>query len=147
MATIEESIVIGRPREDIRTFMRDPEKQPMWQSNMVEFKKLDEGEPKKGTRYLGVTRVAGRTVEWTAEISDWDDVEFYDLQSIESPMGWHLRFDFEEVPDGTRVTMHQDMDPFAGFFGKLAEPLVTRMYSRDVKGNLEKLKDILESDM
>ena len=54
---------------------------------------------------------------------------------------------FEEVPDGTRVTMHQDMDPFAGFFGKLADPLVTRMYSRDVKGNLEKLKDILESDM
>jgi hypothetical protein len=113
---------------------------------MIEFKKLDEGEPKKGTRYLGVTRVAGRRVEWTAEISEWDDVEFYDLQAIESPVGWHLRFEFDEVPGGTHVTMHQDMDPFAGFFGKLADPLVTRMYSRDVKSNLEALKYILESE-
>jgi len=147
MATIEESIVIGRSREDIRTFLRDPGNQPVWQSNMDKFAKLDEGDPKKGTRYLGISRVAGRRVEWTAEISEWDDVEFYELRAIESPVGWTLRFDFEEVADGTRVTMHQELAPFERYFGKLADPLVTRMYSRDVKGNLEKLKDILESEL
>jgi hypothetical protein len=31
-----------------------------------------------------------------------------------------------------------------GFFGKLADPLVTRMYAKDVKSNLEKLKDLVE---
>jgi uncharacterized membrane protein len=146
MATIDESVVIERPREDVRAFMRDPQNQPMWQANMLEFTKLDEGDPRKGTRYLGVTKVAGRKVEWTAEISEWDEVDFYEMQAIASPVGWHLRFGFDEVPNGTRVTMHQELDPFAGFFGKLADPLVTRMYSRDVKGNLETLKDILESE-
>lgn len=145
MATIEESIVIGMPREDIRTYLRDPAHQPVWQSNMDKFAQLDEGDPKKGTRYLGVSRVAGRRVEWIAEISEWDDVEFYEMRAIESPVGWTLRFSFDQVPDGTRVTMHQELAPFEGFFGKMADPLVTRMYSRDVKGNLEKLKDILES--
>lgn len=145
MATIEESVVINRSREDIRAFMRDPGNQPVWQSNMDQLTKLDEGEPKKGTRYLGVVRVAGRRMEWTAEISEWDDLDFYEMRATESPVGWTLRFDFDEVPDGTRMTMHQEVAPFGGFFGKLADPVVTRMYSRDVKSNLEKLKDILEA--
>ena len=146
MATIDESVVIDRTREDIRAFMRVPENQPVWQSNMVELTKLDEGDPKKGTRYRGVVRVAGRELKWTAEISEWDDVDFYEMRATESPIAWTLRFNFDEVPDGTRMTMHQEVEPFGGFFGKLADPLVTRMYSRDVKGNLEKLKDILEAE-
>jgi hypothetical protein len=43
--------------------------------------------------------------------------------------------------------MHQELAPFEGFFSKPADPLVIRVYSRDVKGNLEKLEDILESEL
>jgi len=147
MPTIEESIVIDRTRGYIRAFTRNPENQPVWQSNMVELTKLDEGDPQVGTRYRGVVKVAGRRVEWTAEITEWDDLAFYELQTIESSIGFTMRYEFDEIPGGTRMTIRQEIAPFGGFFGKLAEPLVTRMYSRDVRGNLETLKDILESDM
>ncbi len=146
MPTIEENIVIDRTREEIRAFLRNPENGPVWQSNLTELTQLDDGDPKKGTRYRGVVRVAGRRIEWTAEIAEWDDVAFYELRTIDSPIGFDLRFDFDEVPDGTRVTIRQQIAPFGGFFGKLADPLVTRMYTRDVRGNLETLKDILQSD-
>jgi len=49
------------------------------------------------------------------------------------------------VPGGTRISIRQEVAPCGGFFGKLADPLVTRMYSRDVRGNLVTLKDVLES--
>jgi hypothetical protein len=42
--------------------------------------------------------------------------------------------------------LHQEVAPFGGFFGKLADPLIIRMCSRDIKGNLETLRDVLESD-
>ena len=145
MATIEESIVIDRPRGDIRAFLSNPENQPVWQSNLVEFNKLDEGDPQVGTRYRGVVKVAGRRVEWTAELVEWDDLAFYNLRSMEASIGFEMRFEFDEVPGGTRMSIRQELAPFGGFFGKLADPLVTRMYSRDVRGNLVTLKDVLES--
>ena len=145
MATIEESIVIERKREDIRTFMRDTENQMVWQSNLIELSKLDDGDPRVGTRYRGVVKVAGRRVEWTAEIVEWDDLAFYTLRTTEASIGFKMRYEFDKAPEGTKVTLHQEIDPFGGFFGKMADPLVTRMYARDVKANLEKLKDVAES--
>jgi uncharacterized membrane protein len=145
MATIDESIVIERNREDIRTFMRNTENQMVWQSNLVELSKLDDGDPRVGTKYRGVVKVAGRRVEWTAEIVEWDDLAFYTLRTTEATIGFKMRYEFDKVPEGTRVTLHQEIDPFGGFFGKMADPLVTRMYARDVKANLEKLKDVAES--
>jgi hypothetical protein len=145
MATIEESIVIERAREDIRTFMRSTDNQMVWQSNLVELSKLDDGDPRVGTRYRGVAKVAGRRVEWAAEIVEWDDLAFYTLRTTEASIGFELRYEFDEVPDGTRVTLPQEIATFGGFFGKLADPLVTRIYARDVKANLETLKDVTES--
>jgi uncharacterized membrane protein len=147
MATIEESVVIDRTREDIRAFMRDTVNQTVWQSNLVELSKLDDEDPRVGTRYQGVAKGAGRRVEWPAEIVDWDDLAFYTLRTIEASIGFELRYEFDEVPDGTRVAVHQEIAPFGGFFGKLADPVVTRMYARDVKANLGKLKDVMESGM
>lgn len=33
-----------------------------------------------------------------------------------------------------------------GFFGELTDPLVNRMYAKDVHSNLEKLKELLEAE-
>ena len=145
MPTIKESIVIDRSREDIRAFLKQPELTPMWQSNLVEYAQIDEGDPGKGTRHRGVVRVAGRRVEWTSEITEWDPVDFYEFRSLESPFEWRIRYDFEEEGDGTRLLFDQEIAEVGGFFGKLADTLVTRMYTRDVRANLETLRDLLES--
>lgn len=145
MPTIKESIVIDRSREDVRAFLKQPDLMPMWQSHLTEFAQLDDGEPGKGTRHSGVVRVAGRRVEWTSEITEWDPVDFYEYRSIESPFEWHTRYTFEEEGGGTRVTFDQEIAEVGGFFGKLADTLVTRMYTRDIKANLETLRDLLES--
>lgn len=146
MPRVTESIVVDRSREDVRDFLRQPDLMPMWQSNLVEYAQIDEGDPGKGTRHRGVVRVAGRRVEWTSEITEWDPLAFYELRSMESPFDWRIRYEFEEEEaGGTRIIFDQEIAEVGGFFGKLADPLVTRMYARDVKANLETLKDLLES--
>jgi hypothetical protein len=47
--------------------------------------------------------------------------------------------------DASRVTFRLDVPEIGGFFGKLADPVVTRMYARDVRASLGNLKEILES--
>ncbi|MFC2153716.1 SRPBCC family protein [Actinomycetota bacterium] len=147
MAVIDESVVMKITREDLRAFLRSTDNQTMWQSNLIELTKLDDGDPQLGTKYRGVVKVAGRKVEWTAEIVEWDDLAFYTLKTIEASIGFEMRYTFDEVPGGTKVTVHQEIAPFGGFFGKLADPVVTRMYARDVKANLGKLKDVMESGL
>ena len=43
------------------------------------------------------------------------------------------------------MTFAQHSDSLGGFFGKLGDAVVVKMYERDVHGNLEKAKLLLES--
>ncbi len=52
-------------------------------------------------------------------------------------------YTFEEVPGGTRLTRAVEGEP-GGFF-KLADPLIERALKRQVKADLETLKDLLEA--
>lgn len=60
-------------------------------------------------------------------------------------MEWTLETRFEDAGEGrTRVTFHQEIGELGGFFGKLGDNLVTRMYQRDVRSNLDEAKELLE---
>ena len=52
-------------------------------------------------------------------------------------------YTFEEMPAGTRLTRAVEGEP-GGFF-KLAEPLIERALKRQVRTDLETLKDLLEA--
>jgi hypothetical protein len=60
-------------------------------------------------------------------------------------MDFELEYVITPVDDGTEMTYHMTVKEFAGFFGKLADPLVVRLYRKDVRSNLGKLKDLLEA--
>lgn len=142
MPRVEESIQIDRPVEDVFDYVSDPDNQTTIQSNMIEFH--SDGPMEKGTRTEGVTRVAGRKVAWTAEVTEFQRNRRVELRSIDAPMEFHLTWTYEPVDEGCRVTFEQEIGSLGSFFGKLADPVVTKMYARDVRGNLENLKILLE---
>lgn len=146
MPKTEESVVIDRPIKEVWDFLDDPNNQTMWQSNVEKFEQVDDGPRQVGTKFRGVTRVAGQSVEWTAQTTEYDPPRANAFQSIEAPMSFRGATTLEPVgDDATRVTYRLEADNFGGFFGKLADPIVNRMYSRDVKASLDNLKEILES--
>jgi hypothetical protein len=145
MPTIEESIEIERPCADVFAFASDPAKQVLYQSNLIEYEQLEDGPVEKGSKERGAVRVAGKKLSFTQEVTEWDPPHRMVMRSLEAPMHWELELRCEELAaDRTRLTMHQQVDELGGFFGKLGDAIVTKMYTRDVRSNLENLKDLLE---
>lgn len=148
MATIDEEIVIDRARDEVWAFVSVPENTPLYSSNIIEYTQESAGAREKGTRDRGKVKVAGRSFDFVQEIIEHREGETVTWRSLEAPMGmsWELTQDLEDADDGrTRVRFHQEAT-LGGFFGKMGEGLVTKMYSRDIRGNLENLKLLLESE-
>ena len=145
MPVVDESIVIDRGRREVFAFATDPENVPLFNSNMISFEQLTDGPVGKGTRNHGMVRVAGRTIEWTTEVTEFEQDRRLMSKSIESPVPFGLDITYEDANGGTKVTWHQESETYGGFFGKLADPLVTRMYAKDVRSNLEKMKELVEA--
>lgn len=144
MPTIEESIVIARPRDEVFGYASDPSKVTMYASNLMEYEQQSDGERGKGTVDRGVVKVAGKKFEFTSEIVEWSPGERLVSRSVEAPMEFELTQKFEDADGGTKVTFHQEVPDLKGFFGKVGDAVVTKMYSRDVRANLESLKILLE---
>jgi uncharacterized membrane protein len=146
MPTVEESILIERDRDDVWGFIADPDNATMWQSNVTRFEVKDGGELREGAEIEGVTRLAGKDIEWTSTITDYQPQETWTFRSLDAPMDFEGTYRVEEAGDATRVTFRLESKNLGGFFGKLADPVVTRMYGRDVKASLGNLKEIMESE-
>lgn len=142
MPRIEETVYVDRPVGDVFRFVTDPDNQTTIASNMIEFH--SDGPMEKGTRTDGVTRVAGRRVEWTAEVTEFHPNERVEIRSLKAPMGFHITWHYAPEGQGCRVTFEQEVDSLGSFFGRLADPIVTKMYARDVQANLQNLKILCE---
>ena len=145
MPVVEETVVISKPRAEVFAYAADSANFLDWSSNVIEYEATPPGPVQADTTAKGVTRVAGRNVDWTAKVTELEDGVMYGYQSVESPMAFTFTYRFEDVADGTRVTFRQDAPTIGGFFGKLADPIVTRMYARSVSTNLANLKEMLEA--
>jgi uncharacterized membrane protein len=142
---VEEAITISKPRAEVFAYAADSANFLEWSSNVIEYEATPPGPVQADTTAKGVTRVAGRDVEWTAKVTELEDGVMFGYQSVESPMAFTYTYRFEDVADGTRVSFRQDVPTIGGFFGKLADPIVTRMYARSVSTNLANLKEMLEA--
>lgn len=144
MGEFTESIYIDCKPDVAHRFILDPTNTTLWQSNLVDYELLDD-RVRKGALVRGVSKVAGRSVEWQMEYAELDPGHRTVLRSVESPIAFTIEETFEADGDGTTLTWHQESEPFGGFFGRLADPLVVRLYRRDVRSNLDNLKLLLEN--
>ena len=144
MLTVDESIVINKPREEVWQFMIDPENVPVYSSNVVEYEKVSGENDQVGRKCRGAVKVAGRRLELTDELVEIDEGRRAKTVSEDATVPYSLEFTYEDEGGGTKLTWHQEVESLKGVF-KFADPIVLRLYARDVRSNLEKAKDILES--
>ena len=144
MLTVEESIVINKPHLEVWEFMIDPDNVPVYSSNVVEYELVSGGKQDVGRICRGVVKVAGRRLELTDEMVEVERGRGGKLVSNDATIPYTLSFRYEDEGEGTKVTWHQEMESLKGFF-KFADPIVLKLYARDVRSNLEKAKTILEA--
>lgn len=146
MLSMQESIVIDRPRKQVWDYTTDPASRTLWMTNVLEYESERDGRPERGDRARVVSKLAGRRIESADQITESIPGETYAFESVDGPFDYAFTFRFEDADDGgTRLTIHGESPGFGGMFGKLSDPLVVRMFSRDVRGNLENLKTLIEA--
>lgn len=144
MFTVDETIVINRPRTEVWDFMTDPENVPVYSSNIVEYEKISGENDEAGRVCRGSVKVAGRRLELTDKLVEVDKGHRGKLVSEDATIPYSLELTYDDEGEGTKLSWHQEMESLKGVF-KFADPIVLKLYSRDVRANLEKAKTILES--
>ncbi len=140
---IEVSVEIDRPREEVFAYVANPQNLPEWSGMVLEVHEETEGQLQEGGRLTVVAKFLGRRFETPYEWTSHDPDRLFKDRAAGGPIpdqDW--TYTFEEVSESTtRLTRKVEGEP-GGFF-KFADPLIERALKRQVRADLETLKDLL----
>ncbi len=140
---VEESIEIGRPVEEVFSYVANPHNLPQWSGLAIEVKDAPE-QLEEGDTFTTVGKFLGRRFETPFELVSYEPNRHHTHRARGGPIpNQDWIYTYEEVPGGTRLTRAAEGEP-GGYF-KLADPLIERALKRQVKTDLETLKDLLEA--
>ena len=139
MADIELQVTIASTPERVRELIMDPGRATSWQGSLTAYEQTTPGPAGPGTQSKGTTSLLGQSMDWTAEIVDWDEVG-WTWRSVVADPPWELRWEVEGVEGGTRVTFRKSSPALSGAGGLLARKFVGAQDEKD----LQALRGLLE---
>ncbi len=143
MVRIEESTEIKRPVEEVFAYSSDVENLPEWAGPAAEVRKERPGTPSVGDRFTLVQKFLGRRFESPCEVTAFEPNRRFEYRSTGGPVPYTFTYTYAPSGAATRFTIVVEGEP--GSFFKLAGPLLEKAGERQLKNDLETLKDILES--
>jgi uncharacterized membrane protein len=147
---VEESVEINRPVEEVFSYTSNPENFPEWAATVREVRQdAPGGGPlntlnREGERFTAMQQALGRRFEAPFEVIYYEPNWRYAHRSREGhPVPVTMVFAYEPAAsEGTRFTPRIEAEP-GGFFG-LVGLVLERVIRRQMRTNLETLKDLLE---
>jgi uncharacterized membrane protein len=145
MPVIDETVVIARPAGDVFDYLVLAENLPRWDSSMLECVQVGSGAVTVGTRYRGVSKILGRRIEWTTEVTQFVPGVRAASESVEGPLTFTVSYEVSASPAGTTLRYRLVAESgLGGAFGRAMEPIVQRAQAKVVRANLGKLASLLE---
>jgi carbon monoxide dehydrogenase subunit G len=132
--TLEDSIHVDRSPEVVYALVRDLERAPEWQDS------LESVDVEAGTE---VRRFGGRRVEASFFVLEDDPPRRFAISSDGGPAEARAEFDLEPDGDGTRVVFTIDLRLRGA--ARLASGVVKPTAQREMRADLERLKELAES--
>jgi uncharacterized protein YndB with AHSA1/START domain len=139
---MEHTVRIDRPPVEVFTYLTDLEKLPEWQSSAVEASA--EGEMGVGTRIRETRNFLGRRAESTLEVIEYEPGRRFSLRVLTGPLPFEVRHELSPENGGTRLDWVVEAD--TSRFPKLAVRMMAGTAERQFKGDLERLKRVLEGN-
>jgi uncharacterized membrane protein len=145
---VEESVEINRPVKEVFSYTSNPENFPQW---AVTVREVRQDEPAKvdplnreGERFTLMQQALGRRFEAPSEVIAYEPSRHYAHRSREGhPVPVTMAFAYEPASsEGTRFTPRIEAEP-GGFF-ELVGPVLEGVIRRQMRTNLETLKELLE---
>ena len=140
--TLEHEIVVERPVDDVFAYVTDPANAPEWQTGVVSTTKTSDEPMRPGLRWNEVRTFLGRRIHGTLEATEYEPGRLFALKSVSGTVAIEVRHLFEPFAGGTRVRVLAEGNP--GRVGRLGGRFVRRAAERQLKGDLARLKHLLE---
>jgi uncharacterized membrane protein len=142
MLKFNESVHIQQPVQRVFSYATDLTNNMQWQSDILGAEQTSEGPFGLGATYRCINRFMGQEIETEGVISEYDPEKKCSFKFTSGPVTGESRFFFESAAEGTKFTaageLSIDLFRLAGF-------LFSRMARKQIKGDLSKLKQILEN--
>jgi uncharacterized protein YndB with AHSA1/START domain len=140
---VEESVQIDRPPQEVFDYVSNPENLPEWSGLAIEVKDVPIS-LREGDEFTIIGKFLGRRFETPFQRSSYERNRANTDRATGGPIpNQDWTYTFEQVPAGTRLSRAVEGEP-GGFF-KLADPLIERALKRQIRVDLETLKDLLEA--
>ena len=140
MITVETSIFINRPQQEVFDFVSNPTNNAKWQRNTQSAEWTLDGPPGIGSTFKAVYRRLWRNMEGTAEIAAWEPPNTLSVKAVRGPTPLEFTYYFEARGDGTQMTSRSQAD-VGGLFGWL----MSKQFEKQLDTSLNALKLVLES--
>jgi uncharacterized membrane protein len=141
---VEESIEINRPLEEVFTYVSDVTNFPQWTAHTLDVRTDTPGPPQQSHRFTLAIKSVGRRFETPYERTSYEPNRRYTDRAVGGPIpDQRWDYTFQEVPRGTRLTRAVEAEP--GGLVKLLEPFIERTVQRQLRKDLQTLKDLLEA--
>jgi uncharacterized membrane protein len=142
---VDQSVVIARPAAEVLDFLVRAQNLSRWDSSILECVQLDAAPVTVGTRYRGASKILGRRIEWTTEVTDFVPGHRSESKSVDGPLAFTVSYELSAAPEGTSLRYRLAADSgLAGAFGRAMDPLIEKAQAKVVKANLATLVRLLE---
>jgi uncharacterized membrane protein len=141
---LEESVEIHRPLAEVFEYVSDVSNYPHWMAHVLDVRKHSPGPTERSDGFVVAIKSVGRRFETPYERTLYEADRRYTDRAVGGPIPnqqWHSGF--QEVAGGTRFTRTVEVES-SGLL-KLLEPLQKRAAGRQLKKDLQTLKQVVEA--
>jgi hypothetical protein len=135
-------VIIARPLEEVAAYVIDPSNEPEWISGIVESTPEMPGPIGVGSHVRRVAKFMGRRIEYAPAVLELEPHSHL-LMRTDKPFPMTIDYRFSSSGGTTRFEQWLQGGP-GGVMG-LLDPLMAAMVRRNVRGDMQRLKAILES--
>ena len=134
--------LIYRPVKQVFDFISIPENDFQWQYGILKSAQISEGDIGVGTFFRSIGHFMGRRIEGTFEVTDYEPNKRYGFKSLSGPLHSQTLYTFELAGGATKVNISTQASATNVF--QSDEVVLEKKMKKQLKENLELLKDILE---
>jgi uncharacterized protein YndB with AHSA1/START domain len=142
MFTVEESVPIDRPAEDVFGFVSDPSTYLRWRGDVVAIDNVSPGPLVRGSTFDQIVASFLGRQRFTFAVTGYEPNGRLELRATSGPVRPIVTYGVESAGRGTLLTARIDVRTRGVF--RLLEPLMTGGVKKRNSQDMSKLKQILE---
>jgi hypothetical protein len=140
---VRETIVIQSPRRSVAAYAMDPGNDTRWIGGIKEVAWVTEPPLRVGSRVRRVARFLGRGIDYVLEVVALEPEAQVVMKSVKSPFPMVVTYTFASQGAATEAGVR--VQGGSGLLFRLASPLMARQVSANLRGDLGRLKQLLEA--